>query len=203
MKIAVMGTGGLGGYFGACLAHSGKDVTFIARGESLQTMHAKGLQVHSPRGDFLVDPVKATDVPGEIGVVDLILFCVKTYHVDDVLESMRPMIGAETVILPMLNGIEHVAKMQTAYGEQHVLGGLAMINAHKGIPGVVHHVADSGQYQLEFGEWAGTTSSRCTAIYDIFNEAGLDTAAVPNIAERMWWKLAVFCGAIVLAVARR
>jgi 2-dehydropantoate 2-reductase len=134
--------------------------------------------------------------------VDLILFCVKTYDVDDALERMQPMVGSETAILPVLNGIEHVAKMQVRLGEQYVLGGLAMISVHKGKPGVIYHVADAGRYQLEFGEWAGGISSRCEQIQEVLSEAGLDTTAVSNIAERMWWKLAAFSGVIVLAVMR-
>ena len=202
MRIAIMGSGGLGGYFGGCLAYGGQDVTFIARGKNLQVMREKGLQVHSPRGNFLVNPVQAIDNPNDVGVVDLILFCVKSYDVDQALGAMQPMVGVETAVLPVLNGIEHVAKMQARLSERHVLGGLVMINAHKGGPGVIHHVADSGQYQLEFGEWMGGTSPRCELIREVLTEAGLDIAVVTNIAERMWWKLAVFSGAMVLAVLR-
>jgi len=202
MKIAIMGTGGLGGYIGGCLAHSGQDVTFIARGESLQVIGEKGLQVHSPRGDFLVNPVQATDNPDDVGPVDLVLFSVKSYDAENALESMRPMVGPKTTVLPVLNGIEHIAKMQAGLDAQQVLGGMAMINAHKGVPGVIHHVADIGQYQLEFGEWGGGISPRCEQIQKVLTKAGLGAVAVPNISERMWWKLAGFSGMAIFAVMR-
>ena len=201
MKFAVMGTGGLGGYFGGVLAKEGQDVTFIARGEHLQAMREHGLKVLSPRGDFVVNPVQATDNPKEVGPVDTILFCVKSGNdVDNALELIQPMMGPETVVIPVLNGIGHMAPMQAQLGERHVLGGSATINAHKSASGVIHHVADSGQYQLEFGEWSGGVSPCCEQIQAILTQAGLTTAPVPNISERMWWKLAVFSGAIVLAV---
>jgi 2-dehydropantoate 2-reductase len=202
MKIAVMGTGGLGGYFGGVLARNEHKTSFIARGENLHAMREQGLKVLSPQGDFLVSPVQVTDRPDEVGVVDLILFCVKSYDVDDALKLIQPMVGPETVVLPMQNGIEHIANLQACLGEQPVLGGLVMINAHKHAPGVVQHVADSGRYQLEFGEWSGGESTRCARLQAIFTQAGLTTAASQNISERMWWKLAVFSGASVLAMLR-
>ena len=202
IKIAVMGTGGLGGYFGGVLARGGHEVLFIARGENLRALRERGLKVKSPLGDFCISPVVATDRPEASVDVDLILFCVKSYDVDGALELIHPMVGPETLVLPMQNGIEHVAAMQAHLGEHHVLGGLVMINAHKAAPGVVHHVADSGRYQLEFGEWPNGDSARCDQLQARFTQAGLTTAVVPNISERMWWKLAVFSGASVLAVLR-
>jgi 2-dehydropantoate 2-reductase len=202
LKIAVMGTGGLGGYFGGVLARDGHATTFIARGENLHAMRKHGLRVLSPQGDFLVSPVQVTDRPEEVGLVDLVLFCVKSYYVDEALNLLQPLIGPETMVLPVQNGIEHIATLQECLGEQHVLGGLVMINAHKHAPGVVQHVADSGRYQLEFGEWPSGESTRCARLQALFTQAGLSTAVRPNIAERMWWKLAVFSGASVLAVLR-
>jgi 2-dehydropantoate 2-reductase len=202
INIAVMGTGGLGGYFGGVLAHSGHNTTFIARGEHLHTMREQGLKVLSPRGEFRVAPVQATDRPEEIGIVDLVLFCVKSYDVENSLNVIKPLIGPKTLVLPMQNGIEHIAMMQAHLEMRHILGGLVMINAHRSGPGVIDHVADSGRYQLEFGEWPDGESARCAQLQAIFNQANLTSAAVPNISERMWWKLAVFSGASVLAVLR-
>jgi 2-dehydropantoate 2-reductase len=202
MKIAIMGTGGLGGYFGAKLAHAGMDVVFIARGEVLRRISENGLQVYSPNGDFAVHPIQATDNPGQVGPVDLILVCVKTYDLENALPTLLPLIAPHTMVLPVLNGVEHIASMQAALGEEHVLGGMSMTNAFKGAPGSVHHLADLGQYQIEFGEWEGTISPRCQKLQGTLEQAGIRGVAVSNIVERMWVKLSGICGASVFAVAR-
>ena len=202
MRIAIMGTGGLGGFFGARLAQAGMDVTFIARGESLRVMRDQGLQLHSPNGDFTIHPVQATDTPAEVGPVDLVLLCVKSYDIDAAIDAMRPMIGPATMVIPVQNGVGHVDRLRDALDEPHVLGGMSMVNAHKGAPGVIHHVTDAGQYQLEFGEWGQPVSARCEQVQQLWAAAGISGVAVDNIMERMWWKLAVFGGAAVFAVAR-
>src|SRR5262245_32024 len=100
MKVAIMGTGGLGGYFGAKLAQAGMDVLFIARGEMLRRLCERGLQVTSPQGDFTVYPIQATDNPRQVGPVDLILLCVKTYDLEPALQVLLPLIGAQTAVIP-------------------------------------------------------------------------------------------------------
>lgn len=202
MKTVIMGTGGLGGYFGAKLAHAGKDVHFIARGELLRAITQNGLKVQSPYGDFAVDSIHATDNPSEIGPVDLILLCVKTYDLENAIPSLIPLIDAQTAVLPLLNGVEHIARLQAALGAEHILGGISTVSARKGEPGIVHHVANLGQFQLEFGEWDGMISSRCTQIQHQFEQAEIGGTAVANVVERMWWKLTAYCGAGVFAAAR-
>lgn len=202
LKIAIMGTGGLGGYFGGALARAGEDVTFIARGEQLQAMRDHGLQVYSIHGNFLVNPVQVTDNPEQVGVVDLILFSVKAYDAAAAMQLIKPIIGPETGVIPVLNGIEHVAAMQAALGEEHVLGGLSFVSAHKSAPGVIRHVADASAYQLEFGEWHGGSSPRCERIQAVLTEAGLKTAMAENIMELMWRKFVLFSAISVFAVAR-
>lgn len=201
MRIAIMGTGGLGGYLGGRLAQAGHNVTFIARGQTLQALRTHGLQVHSHRGDFSLAQVYATDDPTQVGPVDLLLFCVKTYDAAAAIEMMRPLVGAQTAVIPVLNGIDHIAQLQAALGEAPVLGGLAMINAHQVEPGIVQHVADAVP-QLEFGEWSGGISSRCQQLEELCANAGLHAVAVANIAERMWRKLITYCGVAVFAVQR-
>lgn len=203
MKIAVMGTGGLGGYFGGTLARDGADVTFIARGKQLEAMAAHGLQILCPDADFLVNPVQVTDSPEEVGITDLILFCVKSYDAEAALQLIKPMVGPHTVVIPVLNGIEHIAAMQAALGEDHVLGGVATPSAHKSAPGVVRVVGfATGVAQLIFGEWPAGESARCERIQAVLTDTGLTAQAVPNISESMWRKLAFISGASVLAVMR-
>ena len=137
MKIAVMGTGGMGGYIGGRLAQAGRDVTFITRGQHLQVIHQNGLQVRSPAGDFIIKPVKATDDPAQIKPVDLILFCVKSYDVLNAAEAMRPMVGPQTTIVPVQNGIEHIEQLGSVLGAEQVLGGVSLISAQIDAPGIV------------------------------------------------------------------
>ena len=108
MKIAIMGTGGLGGYIGERLANAGREVVFIARGKHLKAIQKHGLRVESPLGNFKIKSANATYDPEDIGVVDLILFCVKTYDALDAVKLMKPMIGPNTTILPVLNGVDHI-----------------------------------------------------------------------------------------------
>ena len=135
MKIGVMGAGGLGGFIGGRLALEGHDVAFIARGQHLEAIHQTGLRVQSPSGDFKIDSPKASDDPAEVGAVDLIFFCVKSYDATEAIEIMKPMVGPQTVVLPVLNGIKHIEHLADQLGEKHVLGGLAMMVANIVEPG--------------------------------------------------------------------
>ncbi len=200
MKIAIMGTGGLGGYFGGRLAHAGLDVTFIARGQHLQAIRANGLPVKSPNGDFLIKPAQATDHPTDVGPVDLILFCTKAYDLESAAQQMKPLVGAHTAIIPVLNGIDHIEKLNAIVGEKHVLGGLAAISAHKLSAGVIEHVGTL--HRLEFGEIEGGLSPRVEAIRQTFAAGGFEAVAVPNIAERMWRKLVLISGMGMCSVVR-
>lgn len=200
MKIAVVGVGGLGGYIGGRLAHSGQDVTFIARGERLAALRRHGLVVRSPGEEFVIQPVQATDKPAEIGPVDLILFCVKTYDVATAAAGLRPLVGSGTALLPVQNGIAHLEQLRSMLGNEVVLGGVGMINAHSPSPGVV--VRPGGPHFIELGELGQKNGTRCTAIATAITAAGMEAIVSPKIEERMWWKLVVICGASVLCLMR-
>ena len=200
MKIAVVGVGGLGGYIGGRLAQSGQEVTFIARGERLAALRENGLQVRSPDGEFVIHPVQATDESAEVGPVDLILFCVKTYDVETAAAGLHPLIGPGTALLPVQNGIAHLEQLRAILGNEVVLGGMAMINAHSPAPGVIER--PGGPHRLEFGELGGEPSARCLAIAQAITGAGMEAVVSPKIAERMWWKLVGVCGASVFCLMR-
>lgn len=200
MKIAVVGVGGLGGYIGGRLAHSGQEVIFLARGQRLTALREKGLQVHSPDGDFVIHPVQATDSPADVGPVDLILFCVKSYDVAEAAAALHPLIGPATALLPVQNGIAHLEQLRAILGNEVVLGGMAMINAHSPEPGVIER--PGGPHRLEFGEIDGEVSARCTAIAQAITGAGIEAVVAPKIAERMWWKLVGVCGASIFCLMR-
>lgn len=192
MKIAMMGSGGLGGYIGGRLAHSGQDVTFIARGAQLAALQGRGLTVRSHYGDFSLDTVNATDNPAQVGPVDLILFCVKSYSAPGAAEQMMPMVGPETAIIPVLNGVDHIEMLQAMVGREHLLGGVCIISAHLVEPGRVEQVGPA--HGLLFGELNGELSERCMVFQQVLAETGIEAAAIPDIVARMWWKMTAMCG---------
>jgi 2-dehydropantoate 2-reductase len=200
MKIVIMGSGAMGGYIGGRLAQAGRNVTFIDKGQHLHAIRNNGLQVQSPTGDFLIKPVKATDDPAEIGPVDLIFFCVKSYDVTSAAEMLRPVMGPQTVIIPVQNGIGHIEKIGDILGAEHLLGGVSLIMGHVAKPGIVqhHHAPDS----FEFGEVKGGHSSRCDRIEEVLAVSGFKATTCSNIVERMWWKLSAYSGVGVFCVVR-
>jgi 2-dehydropantoate 2-reductase len=200
MKIAVMGSGGLGGYMGGRLAQAGRDVTFVARGQHLQAIRHNGLQVQSPAGNFVIKPAKATNHPAEVGPVDLILLCVKSYDVLEATQLMQPMVGTQTAIIPVQNGLDHIETVSGILGVEHLVGGVAAISAHIASPGVIQH-NESPDF-LEFGELSGGLSARCEWFEYMLAVEGFEVIGRPDIVERMWWKFSGMCGASVFCVAR-
>jgi 2-dehydropantoate 2-reductase len=149
MRIAVMGAGGTGGFFGGLLARAGEDVTFIARGANLDAIRRHGLTVRSRLlGDFTV-AAKATDDPAEVGVVDLVLFCVKAYDNDTAIPAIRPLVGRDTMVLSVQNGIDNEERIARVVGSRAVLGAMAGVSAVISAPGVIEHTAVC---QIRFGE---------------------------------------------------
>jgi 2-dehydropantoate 2-reductase len=200
MKIAIMGTGGLGSYIGGMLLHAGLDVALIARGAHLQAIREQGLQIQGPDESFTIYPAQATNDPTEIGPVDLIFLCVKSYSLAEVVESMHPLIGPDTAIIPVLNGISHIEQISDHVGAGHLVGGMAMLTAHRIAPGVAKRLGNL--HTIEFGELGGGHSQRCEAIQAALAPSSIKMVAVPNVIERMWWKLAGICGIGVFSVAR-
>src|SRR6266852_2145333 len=127
MKIAIFGTGGIGAYFGGRLAQAGNNVTFIARGKHLRAIQINGLRVDSLGGDFLIFPAKATDDVSQVGPVDLVIVGVKAWQVPDAARSTKPMIGPNTTVLPLQNGVDAVPQLTAELGTEHVIGGLCKI----------------------------------------------------------------------------
>ena len=127
MRIAVFGTGGVGGYFGGRLAHAGEDVTFIARGAHLRAIVANGLKVDSATGHFTIYPAKATDDSNEVAEVDLVIVGVKAWQVPEAARRMKPLVGANTTVIPLQNGVEAVPQLVAELGADRVIGGLCRI----------------------------------------------------------------------------
>ena len=158
MRIAVMGTGGTGGYFGGLLARAGVEVAFIARGAHLEAIGKNGLAIKSVlAGDFTISAT-ATDNPADIGPVDFVLFCVKAYDNAAAAEQIRPLIGPETVVLSVQNGIDNEQQIGDVIGPDHVLGCVSYVSSTIQSPGVIAHTGGPGT--LVLGEKQGGTSSR-------------------------------------------
>jgi 2-dehydropantoate 2-reductase len=186
MKTVIMGTGGVGGYYGGLLARSGQEVHFVARGAHLQAIREKGLQIKSPHGDFLVQPALATDKPGEIGPADLALFTTKTYQLDEAAELLKPVLGSGTVIIPFLNGVDAADRIGAILGRKRVLGGVTYVSAAIEGPGVI------GQYssfrRIVFGELEGGRTPRIEAIREVLDRTGVTVEVSESISEVLWAK---------------
>jgi 2-dehydropantoate 2-reductase len=188
MHIVIFGAGGVGGYFGGRLAQAGERVTFIARGEHLQAMRTKGLKVDSIKGDFQVQPVSATHDPREVGQADMILLAVKSWQVPEVANSMRPMIGPGTGVVPLGNGVDAPSQLAHALGEEHALGGLCQVSAFIAAPGYIKHVGVNPT--VIYGELDNRRSERVERLRQAFEKAGVNVRIPKDIQVAIWEKFA-------------
>ena len=186
MRIAVFGAGGVGGYFGGRLAQAGEDVVFIARGDHLKAMLTHGLRVDSVKGDFVLKPVKATDDPVQAGIVDVILVGVKAWQVTNAAEAMRPMVGPETFVLPLQNGLEAPTQLAAVLGDQHVLGGLCGLSTFIVGPGHIRHAG--AEPFVRFGELDSRPSDRVKRLQKVFKRAGVIAEIPQDIQVALWMK---------------
>ena len=185
MKIAVFGAGAVGGYFGGRLRASGEDVVFLARGRQLQALRRDGLVITSPGGDLHLRDLVATDNPGEIGPVDLVLFGVKLYDADKAAELLTPLMGEETVVVTTQNGVEIVDLVSRHVGTENVAGGAAYIMATLDAPGRIRHL---GADTLVFGQRGGGRSPRLAAFEAAGQRAGFKATLSASIDVDLWTK---------------
>jgi 2-dehydropantoate 2-reductase len=192
MRIGVMGSGGVGGYFGARLAQAGCDVTFIARGAHLQAIRANGLLVESKLGNIHIETPQATDDPASIGAVDFILFGVKLWDTERAAQAVKPLVDAQTAIVSFQNGVQKDDLLRSALGERAVFGGVCYIAATIARPGVIQH---SGTMQkLIFGEYDGRTSARTQSLLAACQKAGIDAQISADIRRALWEKFVFLVG---------
>lgn len=200
MRIAVFGAGGVGGYFGGRLALAGEDVVFIARGSHLQAMREQGLRVESPKGNFTVSSVQATDDPAQVGPVDAVVVAVKAWQVPEVAQAIRPLVGPETVVVPLQNGLEAPARLAVSLGVQHVLGGTCVISSAIAAPGYIRHTGL--EPSVTFGELDNRPSPRAERLLQAFERAEV-TAIIPeDIQVAIWVKFMAIRFGPIGAVAR-
>lgn len=188
MSVMVMGAGGVGGYFGGCLALAGHDVTFIARGPHLTAMQQRGLHVASDMGDFNVWPIQAVDDPGCVRVADIVMVTTKAWQVRDAAKTLRPAVGPKTVIIPLLNGIEAPGQIADELGSTGVLGGFCRVLSHVAAPGRI--VQRGVTPFVAFGELDAPANSRVDAVRELFESADIYVQTPTNIRAAMWRKFA-------------
>jgi 2-dehydropantoate 2-reductase len=186
MRIAVVGAGGVGGGYGAALAKAGADVTFVARGAHLAAMKEHGLKVQGGRGETHLVPTKATDNPAEIGKVDIVLFCVKLWDVESAGERIKPLIGPDTAVIPLQNGIDAAERLIPILGRHAVMGGVAQISASIVGPGLILQVGSF--MRMIFGELDGTISRRGQDFLALCLKAGFDATLSEQILTELWMK---------------
>lgn len=194
LRIAVFGSGAVGGYFGGRLAEAGEEVHFIARGRHLAAIRERGLQVHSVDGDFLVEPGRFTGDPSSIGPVDVVLVGIKAWQIPEGAQAIRPLVAERTCIIPLQNGIEAPDQLAEVFGAGRVLGGLCRVLAWIEGPGIIQH-AGVGPY-IAFGELDGGSSSRAEILREAFSRTrGVNAEIPPDIRAAMWSKF-VFIAAL-------
>jgi 2-dehydropantoate 2-reductase len=185
MRIAVMGAGAIGGYLGARLAVAGAEVAFVARGPHLAAIRERGLEVRSPLGDVRVDAATATDDPAAVGEVDAVLLATKLYDVAPAARAIAPMVGADTAVVCLQNGVDATGIAARSYGRDRVVGGVVLINAEITAPGVVRHNALN---RFTVGELDGRPSARLERLVALATRAGIEAAMSQDIRLEIWRK---------------
>ena len=186
MRVAIMGTGGVGGYFGARLARGGCEVAFVARGAHLAAIRQNGLKVESPLGDMRLEDARATDDPAAIGPVDLVLFGVKLWDTETAARATAPLVGPRTAVISLQNGVRKDEILRAVLGERAVMGGACYIAAQIAAPGVIRHSGTMAR--IVFGEYDGERSPRAEAILDACRRAGIDAELSADIRRAIWEK---------------
>lgn len=186
MRIGIYGTGGAGGHFGARLAKAGEDVVFIARGDHLAAIRRNGLAIETDAGEILVHPARATDDPSEVGPVDVVLLGVKTWQVEDSARRMGPMLGTDSFVVPLQNGVEAAGQLIGVLGPEQVVGGLCATFSWISAPGRIRSLGQV--HSLRFGELDRRPSRRTEGLRKVFEHAGIRATIPPDIHVSLWEK---------------
>jgi 2-dehydropantoate 2-reductase len=187
MRIAIIGTGGVGAYFGGRLAQAGEDVTFVARGAHLEAIKRDGLRVDSINGDFVIKPAKATDDPRTIGMVEVAIICTKAWQVREAAESIKPIVGPYTAVVTLQNGVDSGDVVAEVLGKEHAAPGVAGVVAFIAGPGHIKHTA--APPWLKFGEIDNRPSERLERLRDAFTRAKVNAEIAPDVQVALWNKL--------------
>jgi 2-dehydropantoate 2-reductase len=186
MRIAIIGAGGVGGYFGGKLTHGGLDVVFIVRGPTLQALRTGGLRVDSIKGDFVIERPNATDDPATVGRVDAVFVTVKAWQIEEAAAQIKPMIGDDTMVIPLENGIDAPDQLAAILGREHVLGGLCGIVSFIAAPGHIRHIG--ADPFVMFGELDNRRTARVEQLRDDCLRAGVQADIPADIHHALWSK---------------
>jgi 2-dehydropantoate 2-reductase len=186
MRIAIMGSGAVGGYFGARLAAGANEVTFLARGAHLAAMRERGLSVESPLGDIRLSQVKASDNPQAIGPVDLVIVAVKLWDTEQAARQIEPLVRAGASVVSFQNGVQKDEILRGVLGEPAVMGGVCYVGASIAGPGVIRHIGK--MQRLVFGEYDGRRSARAEALFEACARGGIDAELSADIERAIWEK---------------
>jgi 2-dehydropantoate 2-reductase len=200
MKISIIGTGGVGGYFGGKLAKAGFDVTFLARGEHLKALQYNGLVVKSISGDFKIDHVKTTDKVKDLAQADLIIFGVKAWQLKEMGKELSANINKNTTLLPLQNGVLAIDELKEYFDKRNIIGGLCRIISKIEAPGIINHFGVDPT--IVFGEIDNTRSERITQIKNIFDQSGFTSKIADDIQSEIWKKFISICVSGLLAITR-
>ena len=193
MRIAMMGSGGIGGYFGGRMAAAGADVTFIARGRHLDAIRQSGLKIDSAElGDAVIHPAQVTDSPADVGPVDCVIMGVKLWDTAETGHSIAPMLGPDTAVLSLQNGVDGDDILAPIVGHERLIGGVAFVASSISQPGTIKHVGT--MQRIVLGEPDGGSSARVTALHEIIKAGGIDTEISDDVERTIWEKFVFLVG---------
>jgi 2-dehydropantoate 2-reductase len=193
MKIAMMGSGGVGGFFGGRLAKAGYDVTFIARGRHLAAMRENGLTIeNAAQGNIHIPKVNATDDPAKVGPVDLVILSVKLWDTEDAARSIKPMVGPDTGVISLQNGVIKDDILRTILDEKNIMGGVGYVASHISRPGVIDQVGT--MQRIIVGEYDGRESARAKFLHKALLDAGVTAELSRDIRRAIWEKYVFLVG---------
>ena len=193
MKIAVMGSGGVGGFFGGRLAHAGYDISFVARGSHMAAMREHGLTIQNePQGDIHVPRVTVSDDPATIGVADVVMIAVKLWDTEAAALTVKPLVGPNTAVVSLQNGVIKDDILRRAFGAAAVIGGVGYVAAHISRPGVIHQTGTMQRCIL--GEYDGRRSARVEALHEALLRAGIKAEISDDIRRTTWEKYVFLVG---------
>ncbi|MBI5021704.1 MAG: 2-dehydropantoate 2-reductase [Ignavibacteriales bacterium] len=200
MKIGIIGTGGVGGYFGGKIAKAGYDVTFVTRGLNLNVLKTNGLIVKSIQGDFKISRVNATEKIEDLKHSDLILICVKAWQVKEVALKLKSVIKENAVVIPLQNGILAVDELKIYLNEVNIVGGLCFIISKMESPGIINHFGV--EPSIVFGEINNLKTERLNNIKEVFDKSGIKSKISEDIKADLWKKFITICVSGLLAVTK-
>jgi 2-dehydropantoate 2-reductase len=201
MRITIMGSGGVGGYFGARLALGGCDVGFVARGAHLAALRANGLRVESQLGDIHLPSVRASDDPQALGSADYIFICVKLWDTESAARAVTPVVGPNTTVISFQNGVQKEDMLRRVFGDKAVMGGLGYIGASIARPGVIRHTGT--MQKLKFGELESSSSARALALLEACQRGGIDAEVLSDVRCALWEKFVFIVGLSAVTTTMR